>query len=152
MACDVLIVGSGPLPNPDVNLTCLYQLRTAKLARHLAERGLETRLVAVDLLRSPEEWFSKERDSLVGRYRLLPQTDAGRGQVAFKKHCSSCHRVGAEGALIGPQLDGIGNRGLERVLEDVLDPNRNIDAAFHTTVLALDEKADCFAALPEEDG
>ncbi len=81
MAVDVLIVGAGPLPNPDVNLTCSYQLRTAKLAQHLTGRGLEMRLVAVDLLRSPEGWFSTARSSLVGRYKLVPQDDAGRATL-----------------------------------------------------------------------
>ncbi len=43
---------------------------------------------------------------------------------------------------MGPNLDGIGNRGLERVLEDVLAPNRNVDAAFRTTtVVTTDGKA-----------
>jgi putative heme-binding domain-containing protein len=36
---------------------------------------------------------------------------------------------------VGPQLDGIGNRGLERILEDLLDPNRNVDVAFRTTTI-----------------
>jgi putative heme-binding domain-containing protein len=36
---------------------------------------------------------------------------------------------------VGPELEGIGKRGLDRLLEDVLDPNRNIDQAFRTTVI-----------------
>lgn len=31
---------------------------------------------------------------------------------------------------MGPQLDGIGNRGADRLIEDILDPNRNVDAHF----------------------
>ena len=38
---------------------------------------------------------------------------------------------------MGPQLDGVGNRGLERLCEDVLDPNRSVDHAFRTTLLIL---------------
>jgi len=41
--------------------------------------------------------------------------------------------------VVGPQLDGVGNRGLERILEDVLDPNRNLDAAFHVSLLAMND-------------
>ena len=37
---------------------------------------------------------------------------------------------------MGPQLDGVGIRGLERLIEDVLDPNRNVDAAFRATIIA----------------
>ena len=42
-----------------------------------------------------------------------------------------------EKAQYGPQLDGIGVRGLDRILEDILDPNRNVDQAFRATTLAL---------------
>ena len=54
-------------------------------------------------------------------------------QASFKKNCASCHRIGDEGARIGPTLDGIGVRGVDRLLEDMLDPNRNVDQAFRTT-------------------
>ena len=64
---------------------------------------------------------------------------ASRGRELFAKHCAACHQVQGKGAVIGPQLDGIGNRGIERVLEDVLDPNRNLDAAFHVAVLVLSD-------------
>jgi len=59
------------------------------------------------------------------------------GKALFTKHCANCHQIGGEGAKVGPQLDGLGVRGVERILEDTLDPNRNIDAAFRTTVLNL---------------
>jgi putative heme-binding domain-containing protein len=36
---------------------------------------------------------------------------------------------------VGPQLDGLGERGSERLLEDLLDPSRNVDEAFRTTVV-----------------
>lgn len=61
--------------------------------------------------------------------------DAARGAQAFARHCAGCHQIAGQGAKIGPELDGIGNRGLERVLEDVLDPNRNVDHAFRATLL-----------------
>ena len=59
------------------------------------------------------------------------------GATVFGKHCAACHKVAGKGELIGPQLDGIGNRGLDRVLEDVIDPNRNVDVAFRMTSLVL---------------
>ena len=45
-----------------------------------------------------------------------------------------------KGAKVGPQLDGIGIRGLDRLLEDILDPNRNVDQASASTNLALDRR------------
>ena len=55
----------------------------------------------------------------------------------FLKNCTTCHQMGGQGALIGPQLDGIGNRGLERLVEDILDPSRNVDPAFFATLYVL---------------
>lgn len=57
------------------------------------------------------------------------------GLAVFKKTCIACHRLNNDGGKVGPQLDGIGNRGLERLLEDILDPNRNVDGAFRATVI-----------------
>src|SRR6185436_7984959 len=55
------------------------------------------------------------------------------------KICGICHQVANQGAKIGPQLDGIGVRGLDRLLEDVIDPNRNVDQAFRSTILVLND-------------
>ncbi len=64
------------------------------------------------------------------------------GKELFKKNCLACHQIAGEGKQVGPNLDGIGNRGLDRVLEDVLAPNRNVDVAFRTTtVVTSDGKA-----------
>eukprot|EP00913_Durusdinium_trenchii_P028495 g26723.t1 len=79
------------------------------------------------------------RDLIAERLKAFHKADASpaRGRQLFSKNCAVCHQVLGKGAVIGPQLDGIGNRGLERIVEDVLDPNRNVDANFHTTVYAL---------------
>jgi putative heme-binding domain-containing protein len=63
--------------------------------------------------------------------------DKELGAKLFTKHCAACHQVGGQGGKVAPQLDGIGNRGLERLLEDTLDPNRNVDAEFRARVLSL---------------
>ena len=64
--------------------------------------------------------------------------DANRGRVTFEQNCATCHQVAGKGNSVGPNLDGIGNRGLERVVEDVLASNRNIDVAFHATTVLLE--------------
>jgi len=65
------------------------------------------------------------------------KADLNKGKEIFTKNCANCHQVNNEGAKVGPQLDGIGIRGLERLLEDTLDPSRNVDAAFKSTTLQL---------------
>jgi putative heme-binding domain-containing protein len=77
--------------------------------------------------------------------------DASRGAGVFAKHCAACHRIGQQGEKIGPNLDGVGIRGLERLLEDVLDPSRNVDQAFRTTqIVTADGRVTSGLALREE--
>ncbi len=70
----------------------------------------------------------------------------------FEKHCGICHQVGGKGARIGPQLDGIGSRGVDRLVEDILDPNRNVDQAFRTTNLSLENGQVVSGLLLREEG
>lgn len=76
---------------------------------------------------------------LIGQRRAAfarADTSAARGRELFAKHCAACHRLGDAGGLVGPQLDGVGIRGLDRLLEDLLDPHRNVDAAFRVSVFS----------------
>ncbi|MCB1096895.1 MAG: c-type cytochrome [Verrucomicrobiae bacterium] len=60
-----------------------------------------------------------------------------RGGEIFATQCVICHQLGGKGNLIGPQLDGVGKRGAERLLEDVINPNQNVDQAFQLTFVTL---------------
>jgi putative heme-binding domain-containing protein len=77
-----------------------------------------------------QEVISKRRDAFASF-----KSDAGAGHKIFQKHCAACHQIANQGAKVGPNLDGIGVRGLERLLEDVIDPNRNVDQAFRSTII-----------------
>lgn len=74
------------------------------------------------------------------------------GQRVFVKHCAACHRLAGQGQKIGPELDGIGNRGLERLLEDVLNPSGNVDQAFRSTTLALTDGRTVQGLVLREEG
>ncbi|HEY2572489.1 MAG TPA: c-type cytochrome, partial [Verrucomicrobiaceae bacterium] len=63
--------------------------------------------------------------------------DVDRGKLVFEQICVACHRIGIKGNLVGPQLDGIGARGAERLLEDILDPNRAVDPAFRLHLVKM---------------
>jgi len=80
------------------------------------------------------------------------QANASRGAEVFTKACVACHQLAGQGALVGPQLDGIGGRGLERLLEDILDPNRNVDKAFRTTVFVLKDGETVSGLQRREEG
>lgn len=80
------------------------------------------------------------------------QPDIAAGKAVFKTYCAACHQIGGEGGLIGPQLDGIGARGPARLCEDILDPNRNVDAHFHLHVLTLKDGSSMSGFLKAEAG
>src|SRR5205085_2986429 len=70
---------------------------------------------------------------------LRHQTSVQRGAKIFAQNCAVCHRIAGEGRLVGPQLDGIKSRGADRLIEDVLDPNRNVDPSFrYSTIQTTD--------------
>jgi putative heme-binding domain-containing protein len=78
--------------------------------------------------------------------------DPARGARVFEKNCAICHQLQGQGARIGPQLDGIGARGPDRLFEDILDPNRNVDQAFRTTQMALTDGRLVTGLLLREEG
>lgn len=41
--------------------------------------------------------------------------------------------------MVGPQLDGAVTRSVERLLEDIITPDRNVDRAFRTSSFLLED-------------
>jgi putative heme-binding domain-containing protein len=69
----------------------------------------------------------------------LVHPDKTKGEAVFLANCAVCHAMEGKGALVGPQLDGIGNRGTARLMEDILDPGRNVDSHFRLHVITLQD-------------
>jgi len=65
------------------------------------------------------------------------QPDTARGAAVFAQNCAACHRFKNTGGNLGPGLDGVAARGVPRLIEDMLDPSRNVDPAFRLTTLTL---------------
>lgn len=80
------------------------------------------------------------------------KTDLAKGAEIFTKTCAACHRVDGKGGKVGPDLDGIGNRGLERLLEDVLAPNRNVDGAFRSSTIVRQDGGIVTGLIVREEG
>ena len=70
-----------------------------------------------------------------GQGFLSVNSSPARGKMLFQKHCAGCHRVTSDGARVGPDLKGVGRRGVDRLLEDLLDPHRNVDPNFRRTTV-----------------
>jgi putative heme-binding domain-containing protein len=80
------------------------------------------------------------------------KADPEKGGAIFKFHCAACHQISGEGGVIGPQLDGIGSRGPARLAEDILDPNRNVDAHFYLTTVTRKDGSSLAGFLLAERG
>ena len=53
-----------------------------------------------------------------------------RGKKIYLQRCSSCHRLGGNGYQLGPDLVTVKNTGKEKMLVNILDPNREIAPAY----------------------
>lgn len=78
--------------------------------------------------------------------------DIQAGKILYDKSCAVCHQMGGKGKQVGPNLDGIGNRGLDRLCEDVLAPNRNVDVAFRSSTILTDEGKVFVGLLKNSEG
>lgn len=99
---------------------------------------LEARLAKLTENLPPQDEMTAQ---LIAKRRaafVAAQRDAKRGEEVFVEQCAICHQLEAEGKKFGPDLDGIGLRGLDRVLEDLLDPSRNVDPLFQSTIVITD--------------
>lgn len=74
-------------------------------------------------------------DRLEGFTHVTVKAEDGRN--VFIQNCSMCHQIKGNGGMVGPQLDGIGNWGAKALTEKILDPNRNISAAFRNYNITL---------------
>jgi putative heme-binding domain-containing protein len=121
------------------------------LAGHKLKGG-EARVAA--LLKGLPPAEERIQAVILARRQSYPKAshDLSKGEALFTKNCASCHILGGKGARVGPQLDGVGIRGVERLLEDVLDPNRNVDQAFRTTSLSLKDGRVISGLLLREEG
>jgi putative heme-binding domain-containing protein len=52
--------------------------------------------------------------------------DVAKGKVIFQERCASCHRMGSEGFAVGPDLVTVRDGGKEKMLVNILDPNREV--------------------------
>jgi putative heme-binding domain-containing protein len=140
---------------------CLVVEKGQASPRLLADRTVRQKLEAhglkdrVDQLthglppmdKQVEELIAKKRDQF---QKASPNVSAGK--ELFTKHCAVCHQVGGQGAKVGPQLDGIDVRGLDRLLEDTLDPSRNVDPTFRMTNLQLSDGRALSGLFLREEG
>ena len=70
--------------------------------------------------------------------------DQSRGREVFARHCANCHRTATPGAepighVVGPDLAEAADRAIERLLLDIVEPNRAVESRYEATVVVTDD-------------
>ncbi len=73
-----------------------------------------------------------DRGQAVASYRKALGLDGDRekGREVFRKACATCHRAEGQGTDVGPNLATVTGRTPEDLLIHILDPNREVPAAY----------------------
>lgn len=81
------------------------------------------------------------RQEIVEAYReaLTRPGDPQRGKAIFTEQCAKCHKVGGTGFEVGPDLATVVQAGPEKILVNVLDPNREINPQYVNYVVETDD-------------
>lgn len=109
------------------------QIRFLKTHRDEGVRGLAAKNLP-DGAATPRQ---KLIDDFQGALALSGEAAAGR--KIYQERCASCHRLEGQGFALGPDLVSVRNSGKEKLLVNILDPNREVAANF---VAYLVETAD----------
>lgn len=82
---------------------------------------------------------SEDRAKVVAEY--LPSTrakgDAMKGQEIFTNVCGACHSFKGHGIAVGPDISDVRAREKDALLNDILDPNRMIEARWSANKVVL---------------
>jgi putative heme-binding domain-containing protein len=67
-------------------------------------------------------------DRYEGVAKLLGKPE--NGSKLFAKNCANCHKLGAAGSDVGPDLSGLADKPIDYLLTAILDPNRAVEARY----------------------
>jgi putative heme-binding domain-containing protein len=100
---------------------------------------------ALPLARLFLPWASLKADAARTEREEVPELAGGnweRGRRVFfsaEAACAKCHKVGADGGAIGPNLSNLPRRDFASVLRDITLPSAAINPDYISHVLALDD-------------
>jgi putative membrane-bound dehydrogenase-like protein len=78
--------------------------------------------------------------------------DAAKGKVIYEQRCASCHRAGSLGSAVGPDLVTVKTAGREKVLINIVDPNREVAPNYFTYLVETANGESILGILARETG
>jgi putative membrane-bound dehydrogenase-like protein len=94
------------------------------------------------------------RQEIIDRFRaaLAFPGDATLGHKFFIERCSSCHRLRNEGHALGPDLATVKSGGKEKLLLNILDPNREVAPNFVSYLIETEDGESLLGIVANEAG
>jgi putative membrane-bound dehydrogenase-like protein len=92
---------------------------------------------------------SPDRANVIKEYMYAPlvlKGDSAKGKQVFARVCSTCHRLEGVGHSVGPELWALVNKSPAALMQEILDPNRNLDSRY-VQYLAVTTRGQTFAGL-----
>lgn len=95
---------------------------------------------------------SASRQAVIDDYRSVLELpgDAARGRQVFMDACAACHRMGAEGVALGPDMTTVRDTGKEKLLLNILDPNREVAPNYLNYRIELQDGRSLFGVIASE--
>ncbi|MBI5286207.1 MAG: c-type cytochrome [Deltaproteobacteria bacterium] len=113
---------------PPISLT-LDEIKA--VITYLQSQGGE---VDVDAINNPGE-VSKRFWERIAAATLAGGGDPGHGEEVFKQACINCHILKGQGGKVGPDLTGIGKKGLKFLSESILQPAATFTPGYETYIV-----------------
>ncbi len=125
-------ISSAEIGTSDINLSRRNMLLNQSLP---AVREQANKLFAQNI--------SSSRKDAIEKYKpvLSLKGDGSRGQKVFEKNCMVCHRSGNVGNDVGPNLETVRDWDSEKILVNILDPNREVAPNFVSYEIELKDGA-----------
>lgn len=98
------------------------------------------------------ESSSTDRSKVIAEYQkaLSLPGNVTNGKGLFVKLCSSCHKADGVGYEVGPNLIAFRYRGAEAVLQNVLDPNREVNPMYLSYNVLTDDETTVSGMIESE--
>jgi putative heme-binding domain-containing protein len=136
------------LRTPKLAATLLDAIEQEKLSvteMSPGSREVLRRLPGTDLQRRVKKVLAAvqpvDRRAVLERFQeaLKSPGDSQRGAQVFSRHCLTCHQLQNQGHRVGPDLSGVGSRPAAALLEDILDPNKEVAPDFTQFILVTSD-------------
>jgi len=98
--------------------------KAAEIAPHMA------------VLMSKDPKSDEERNKAMQALADIKGGNPETGRLVFRRVCANCHKVGSEGADLGPDMTQVGKRlAAYKLVESIIDPNADVDAKYLSTAI-----------------